>query len=108
VNSRRHQVTDPVNRHGALVRNDGEAPAPKAPKDEVIMRASWPFWKPIDTPPFPHPVAPLDMIVLKLLWIAGFRSLGSRKVSPLGNGKFVKAAPCVLWISLGHGNKKVA
>jgi hypothetical protein len=60
----RHQIADVVDGHGALVRDNGDATAPKCPSDQVVVRASWPLPKTIDSPILPNPVAATGMVVL--------------------------------------------
>lgn len=96
VNPRRHQVADAMNRHRGLVGDNGGSTAPKRPADEIIVRTSGPLPKPIDTPAFPDPIPPLDMIVPKLLWVACFPGLGGGEISSLSHRDLIEASPRIL------------
>lgn len=72
------------------------------------MRAPRPFPEAKDTTIFPNPVATPDMVVLELLGVAGYPSLGSRKIAALGNCIFVKTTPGLLWIPSSHHQGNVS
>lgn len=103
----RHQITDVVNRHRALVRDDGHPSTPKRPKNEIFKTAPGPLPKAVDPPILPHPIAAPGVVVLKLLWVACGPGLGGREIPPLAYSKLIKPPSGVLGISLCHDDKKV-
>jgi hypothetical protein len=85
----RHDVADLMDGHCALVRDDTGSMAPKGPTDEIVVRTPRPFPEPIHSAVFSNPIPPLDMIVLKLLWVADRPGLRGGEIPALRHGDLI-------------------
>lgn len=83
MHARGLELSDAVNRERALVRDDGSAPRPERPADQVVVYVGYPLREAEEAAVDAQPVAGANVVGLRRVGVADLLGLGRGEVAAL-------------------------